>query len=226
MDHDQDEPTQFASSPCMLHELGADFGGQPAELTVKMRAWRKRERERLIGERLALDAVQREAMDKRIAVRLRELLGDVDGRVVSAYWPFRNEPDLKPLLKHLAGNGAITALPVVVAKHQPLVFRAWQSGDKLARGVWNIPYPGEGAEVTPDIVIAPVVGFDRHCFRLGYGGGFFDRTLAALPQMPLRIGVGYDFQLLPAFQPHRHDIAMDMIVTPNTVNGGSELCGC
>ena len=112
---------------------------------------------------------------------------------------------------------------MVAAKHEPLVFRSWQSGDKLARGVWNIPYPAEGAEVRPDIVIAPVVGFDRHCFRLGYGGGFFDRTLAALPQMPLRIGVGYDFQLLPAFQPHRHDIAMDMIVTPNAVQSGAEL---
>ncbi len=223
MDHDQDDPPQFASSPCMLHELGADFSGQPVDLTAEMRAWRKRERERLIGERLALDAGQREAMDKRIAVRLRELLGDVDGRVVSAYWPFRNEPDLKPLLKHLACNGAITALPVVVAKHEPLVFRAWQSGDKLARGVWNIPYPAQGAEVRPDIVIAPVVGFDRHGFRLGYGGGFFDRTLAALPQMPLRIGVGYDLQLLPAFQPHRHDIAMDMIVTPNAVHAGADL---
>ena len=219
MDHDQDDPPQFASSPCMLHELDADFGRQPVELTAEMRAWRKHERERLIGERLELHAVQREAMDRRIAVRLRELLGVVDGRVVSAYWPFRNEPDLKPLLKHLASKGAITALPVVVAKDSPLVFRAWQSGDKLARGVWNIPYPAEGAEVKPDIVIAPVVGFDRHCFRLGYGGGFFDRTLATLSRLPLRIGVGYDFQLLPAFQPHRHDIAMDMIVTADAVHG-------
>lgn len=222
MDHDQDEPTQFASSPCMLHELGADFSGLPAELTVEMRAWRKRERERLIGERLSLDASQREVMDKRISVRLCELLGDVDGRVVSAYWQFRNEPDLRPLLKHLSSKGATTALPVVVAKDSPLVFRAWQSGDKLARGVWNIPYPAEGVEVTPDIVIAPVVGFDRRGFRLGYGGGFFDRTLAALPQMPLRIGVGYDFQFLPAFQTHRHDIAMDMVVTPGAVDDRAE----
>lgn len=223
MDHDQDEPTQFASSPCMLHELGADFAGQPVDLTAEMRAWRKRERERLIGERLGLNTSMRQAMDRQIAARLDEMLSDMEGKVVSAYWPFRNEPDLKPLLKHLASKGVRPALPVVVAMHQPLVFRAWQSGEKLSRGVWNIPYPAQGAEVTPDIVIAPVVGFDRNCFRLGYGGGFFDRTLAALPQMPLRIGVGYDFQLLPAFQPHRHDIAMDMIVTPNTVNGGAEL---
>ena len=206
----------------MLHELGADFAAEPAEmageLTSAMRAWRKVERERLIGKRLELETSRRATMDARIAARIETCVGDVEGLVVSAYWPFRNEPDLKPLLKCFAREGARTALPVVVAKHQPLAFREWKSGDKLARGVWNIPYPAEGADVVPDIVIAPVVGFDRHCFRLGYGGGFFDRTLAALPQMPRRIGVGYPFQLLPAFRRHIHDIPMDMVVTPEAVH--------
>ncbi|MCP5386773.1 MAG: 5-formyltetrahydrofolate cyclo-ligase [Novosphingobium sp.] len=221
MNQDHDETPQFASPPCMLHELSADFGGHPAEdigkLTKSMLAWRKLERERLIGERLKLKEVQREAMDARIAERIEACIDGTQGLVISAYWPFRNEPDLKPLLKCFAREGARTALPVVVAKHQPLAFREWKSGDKLARGVWNIPYPAEGAEVVPDIVIAPVVGFDRHCFRLGYGGGFFDRTLAAQPKMPLRIGVGYGFQLLPAFDRHIHDIPMDMVVTPEAV---------
>lgn len=222
MDQDRDEPPQFASSPCMLHEFEPGLAGQhdqePGELTAAMRAWRKLERERLIGERLKLHSSQREAMDARIAACVEAHVGDVEGLVVSAYWPFRNEPDLKPLLKLLSSRGARAALPVVVAKHQPLAFREWKSGAKLARGVWNIPYPAEGGEVMPDIVIAPVVGFDRHCFRLGYGGGFFDRTLVALPTMPLRIGVGYAFQLLPAFRRHRHDIPMEIIVTPDAVH--------
>jgi len=223
MDQDQDEPPQFASSPCILHELDSYFVDQPSEeageLKPAMRTWRKFERNRLIGERLKLDISQREAMDARIAAGVEAHVGDVEGMVVSAYWPFRNEPNLKPLLKRLSSKGARTALPVVVAKHQPLVFREWTSGDKLARGVWNIPYPQEGEEVVPDIVIAPVVGFDWQCFRLGYGGGFFDRTLAALSAMPLRIGVGYAFQLLPAFHRHQHDIPMDMIVTQDAIFG-------
>jgi len=226
MNQDRDELPELASSPCMLHELETGPGDHPAEgvaeLTAEMRAWRKQERERLIGERLALGSSQREAMDAKIAELVEGRVGDVKGMVISAYWPFRNEPDLKPLMKRLASKGARTALPVVVAKHQPLAFREWRSGDRLARGVWNIPYPAEGSEVIPDVVIAPVVGFDRQCYRLGYGGGFFDRTLEALPAMPMRIGVGYAFQLLPAFRRHCYDISMDMIVTPEAVFGPSD----
>ena len=79
-------------------------------------------------------------------------------------------------------RGGTVALPVVVEKARPLIFRAYRPGDRLEKGVWNIPVPADGAAVTPDIVIAPLVGFDGGKFRLGYGGGFFDRTLAGSPQ--------------------------------------------
>jgi 5-formyltetrahydrofolate cyclo-ligase len=79
--------------------------------------------------------------------------------------------------------------------------------------VWNIPVPAEGEGIVPDVVIAPIVGFDRACYRLGYGGGFFDRTLAALPVRPRVFGVGYAYAEMETILPQSHDIAMDAIVT-------------
>ena len=176
-------------------------------------AWRKGERKRLIEARMAQSPADREAFAARIIRQLEELIGDPAGLVISAYWPFRGEPDLKPLLKSLRAQGAITALPVVIAKASPLIFRGCQSGDKLERGVWNIPFPADGPDLVPDVAIAPVVGFDRSCFRLGYGGGFFDRTMASLPRMPRFFGVGCAFQEIPSIHPQPHDIAMHAVVT-------------
>ena len=178
-------------------------------------AWRKEERRRLIAARMALPAVDRQGMDAAIRDRLAGLIGDPAGRIVSAYWPFRAEPDLRPLLRQLADAGARIALPVVVAKGRPLIFREWRPGAKLARGVWNIPYPADGAELVPDICIAPVVGYDARCYRLGYGGGFFDRTLANIAASAecLPVGVGYTVQRIATIHPQVYDIAMQAVVT-------------
>jgi 5-formyltetrahydrofolate cyclo-ligase len=175
--------------------------------------WRKAERERLITARLSLAAAQRETWSAAIAAALERLIGDVRGIIVSTYWPFRGEPDLRPFMRRVTARGGTCALPVVVEKGQPLSFRSWAEGEALARGVWNIPVPAEGRPVVPDIAIAPVVGFDRQCYRLGYGGGFFDRTLAALAPRPRVIGVGYGLQALETIHPLPHDIPMTAIVT-------------
>jgi 5,10-methenyltetrahydrofolate synthetase len=111
------------------------------------------------------------------------------------------------------GRGIRVALPTVVAKARPLIFREWHPGARLKSGVWNIPIPAEGAEVIPTVVIAPLVGFDPDAYRLGYGGGFFDRTLAALSPRPLAIGVGHPVGAIPTIYPQSHDIPMDWIVT-------------
>ncbi len=148
-----------------------------------------------------------------IAERIDALIGEPNGRVVSLYWPFRGEPDLRPWMASLAARGGVPALPVVVAKAQPLVFRAYRPGDPLEKGVWNIPVPAAGAPVQPGVVIAPLVGVDPGNYRLGYGGGFFDRTLAAMPDKPLVIGVGYDLQRIATIHPQPHDIPMDQVVT-------------
>src|SRR5690606_29978339 len=110
-------------------------------------------------------------------------------------------------------KGGRMALPVVIAKATPLIFRAWTPGDKLEKGVWNIPIPVEDVRVIPDVVISPVVGFDAQNYRLGYGGGFYDRTLASLPNKPLVIGIGYSLQRIPTIYPQPYDIPMDVVFT-------------
>jgi len=218
-ENDQDAP---ASAPCAMHEVDARYMGLDVRRAVwsheEVMAWRKAERERLIAARLAIPLRQREAHDRQIVAALEACLDDVDGLVVSAYWPFRGEPDLRPLLARIRARGGRAALPVVVARGEPLDFRAWIPGAPLERGVWNIPVPTADAEVlVPDIVIAPVVGFDDACFRLGYGGGFFDRTLAALPARPRFIGVGHAIAHLPSIHPQAFDIALDSVVTENGI---------
>jgi 5,10-methenyltetrahydrofolate synthetase len=135
--------------------------------------WRKAERQRLIAERLAIHGDIRRRHTDQIAASLEEAIGEVQGLTVSAYWPFRGEPDLRGFMAGVSDCGGRCALPVVVERGKPLVFRPWSPGEPLVKGVWNIPVPESTEEVVPDIVIAPVVGFDQACYRLGYGGGFF-----------------------------------------------------
>jgi 5-formyltetrahydrofolate cyclo-ligase len=182
-------------------------------LHLEILAWRKVERRRLIDARLAIGAEVRRRYSTEIAEQLSEFIGVLSGRTVSAYWPFRGEPDLRPWIQGLTDLGARFALPVVVEKNLPLIFRIWQRGQRLVPGIWNIPVPADGVEVIPDIIIAPVVGFDSANYRLGYGGGFFDRTLAALPSRPVVIGVGYAQAAIASVYPLPHDIPMDVIVT-------------
>ncbi|MER9386273.1 5-formyltetrahydrofolate cyclo-ligase [Mesorhizobium sp. M0435] len=213
MAKDEDEGSgQYASPPCFMHELDPEFQAPLSEWT-DVRRWRKAERERLIASRLAVFADMRTAMSQRIADGLDAVIGDIAGRMVSLYWPFRGEPDLRSWMETVNARGGRTALPVVVEKDRPLVFRAYTHGDRLEKGVWNIPIPAEGDPVLPDIVISPIVGIDPGQFRLGYGGGFFDRTLAAMPFKPLVIGVGYELQRIVTIYPQPHDIPMDRVVT-------------
>lgn len=215
---EDDNTGEFASPPCFMHELDPAYSGMAGEddsqQVVDVKRWRKAERERLIKQRLAVTAKVRRQYDAQIMEGLKAAIGRVDGLVVSAYWPFRGEPNLRPFLKEVIARGGRCALPVVIARGEPLIFRDWTPGDKLARGVWNIPIPQESAgTVVPDVVIAPVIGFDPACFRLGYGGGFYDRTLAALPEKPNVFGVGYTLAAIPTIYPQWHDIPMGCVVT-------------
>jgi 5-formyltetrahydrofolate cyclo-ligase len=201
------------SSP--LH--GAD-STQPAPLQpAEVGPWRKSERERLIRERQAITSEQRHKWDEQIGRVLCQFLAELRGAVLSIYWPFRGEPDLRFLLPELRAKYVTIALPVVVEKGRPLQFREWKEGDRLERGVWNIPIPAEGKVVRPEIVLAPVVGFDRAAYRLGYGGGFFDRTLPTLGQSARALGVGYSQTEVPTVHPQPYDIPMSAIVTESGI---------
>lgn len=209
------EPRAYASPPCFMHELAEDFRPEPVQTSAwpDVARWRKAERKRLLEERLAVNAENRQAMSERIATGLDQIIGKVAGRIVSSYWPFRGEPDLRDWAIRLIGRGGRIALPVVIQKGWPLEFRLWSPGDPLERGVWDILVPSRGPSVLPDVVIAPVVGIDQANYRLGYGGGFFDRTLAAMPRRPFVIGVGYAGSRIPTIYPQPHDIPMNAIVT-------------
>ena len=215
-DNRDDEPAQYASPPCFMHELDPQYRA-PLTDWADVRRWRKAERERLIAARLAVSAEARATMSTRIAEGLDARIGDIAGRMVSLYWPFRGEPDLRGWMAAINDRGGRTALPVVIEKGQPLVFRAYKPGDRLDKGVWNIPIPAEGEPVLPDVVISPIVGIDPGNYRLGYGGGFFDRTLAAMPFRPLVMGVGYELQRIPTIYPQPHDIPMSEVVTEITL---------
>ena len=177
--------------------------------------WRKAERERLIKTRCSLAVGYRSDQAVMIAEGLDQVIAAsrIAAPAVSVYWPIAGEPDLRPWMKALYQSGACVVLPVAIALAQPLTFREWSPEARLARGLWNIPYPADGRMVVPNIVIAPVVGFDPQCYRLGFGGGFYDRTLAALQPSPLKIGVGYPEAAIRTIYPQAHDIAMDWIVT-------------
>lgn len=211
----------YASPPCLMHEIDPRWRGDSEEdpALARVQRWRKVERQRLIAARLAVDAPQRRVHAAAIADRLDAVIGDLAGKTVSVYWPFRGEPDLRAWMEHVWAKGGSCALPVVMRKGAPLVFRTWRRGNPLTRGVWDIPIPVDGSEIVPNVVIAPLVGFDRELWRLGYGGGFFDRTLASLDIRPLVIGVGYALAEIPSIYPQAHDIAMTAIVTETGLLG-------
>lgn len=175
--------------------------------------WRRTERQRIIDQRLKLTAEQRRRHANSIARHLTDALGDAHGQTVGVYWPFRGEPSLRPWMEQMHADGVQCALPIVVERHAPLVFRTWWPGAPMARGTWNIPVPADGVDVRPDIVVSPVVGFDPTCYRLGYGGGFYDRTLAAMARKPLVIGVGFAMSAIATIHPLPHDVPMDLIIT-------------
>lgn len=201
-------------TPCFLHALDSAEGGLPDEETIRdVMRWRKATRSRLIAERQAIPVAARQAADRWLAAALDAELGETAGRTIALTWPFKGEPDLRAWAAARREAGARIALPVVVAPGKPLIFRLWTPGEALERGVWNIPVPPASApELRPEIVLSPVVGIDPANYRLGYGGAFYDRTLARLRASgatPHVIGLGYAPQRLPTIFPLPHDIPMD-----------------
>jgi 5-formyltetrahydrofolate cyclo-ligase len=191
---------------------------------AELRAWRRAERQRLLALRTATPSVERRRWERRIDERLRGLLEERPGIVLGVYWPFRAEFDPRPLIDWLVARGLAVALPAVVDKKGPLEYRVWQPGDPLVDGVWNIPVPEKREIVIPQAVLAPLVGFDRQCYRLGYGGGYFDRTLAALAPRPLAIGVGFELSQIDTIYPQPFDIPMDIVVTEAATRHRGESC--
>jgi 5,10-methenyltetrahydrofolate synthetase len=209
---DPDDEECGGSPPCFLHEIGPDGAPVDAQQATDVARWRKSERSRLITLRSALPAEDRALHTAAIVRQLDAMIAPQSSEIVSVYWPIRAEPDLRPWMRAACMRGLRVALPVAVQLGQPMTFREWWPDSKMARGLWKIPHPAEGPEVSPTTVLAPLVGFDAACYRLGYGGGFFDRTLAAMARKPVVIGLGYPQLRITTIFPQSHDIPMDWIV--------------
>lgn len=138
--------------------------------------------------------------------------------VVSGFAPLPDELRVWPLLRRLAGEGFRLALPVMQGKARPLIFRAWSPGDAMDKGVWDIPEPkADKALLEPDIVLVPLLAFDRAGWRLGYGGGFYDRTLRLLRsrESVVTVGLGYDEQQVDAVPHLDYDQRLDWVLRPS-----------
>lgn len=175
-------------------------------------SWRREKRLELYAARQALLPAQRHAAARRIAGLLDDYCSAHKPALVGLYWPIKYEPNLLSWAKARAGDLRF-CLPVVVARGQPLEYWRWTPGDAMQSGIWGIQVPTQRDVVTPDLMIAPLVGFDRDCYRLGNGGGYFDRTLAALAYRPFVVGVGYASGEMVTIHPQPHDIPMNLILT-------------
>lgn len=183
----------------------------------QIRAWRKPTRKELVERRLAMTAQERSQLGEDAKRRLLEHVDLTRYETLGIYWPFRGEIDVRDIARRRIEAGGTVGLPVVVAKAAPVEFWRWEPGMQLARGIWNIPIPPQRDPIRPDALIIPLVAFDAQRYRLGYGGGYYDRTLASFEPRPFCIGLGYARFQLQTIHPQPHDIPMDMIVTEEFV---------
>ncbi|WP_181702052.1 5-formyltetrahydrofolate cyclo-ligase [Chthonobacter albigriseus] len=168
--------------------------------------------------RSALRGAGRAAATRAVLERAAETLGGWPG-TVGLYVAIRDELNPIRLAESLAAGGRDLALPCTPEWGRPMVFRRWSPGDPLVRGRMNVPEPAPDADiVVPDAFLVPPVAFDRRCFRIGYGAGFYDRTLAAVrtvrPDRPVRtLGIAFACQEVSAVPDEPHDIPLDAIAT-------------
>jgi 5-formyltetrahydrofolate cyclo-ligase len=176
-------------------------------------------RRRAMARREALPAPERIAAAQAIAA-CGLPVGVAAGVVVSGYSPLQSEISPMPLLRRCADAGAALALPVVIGRGKPLVMRAWEFGAPLDSGVWGIRQPTAAApEVFPDILIVPLLAFDRRGHRIGYGAGYYDMTLARLRAMKpvTAIGIAFAAQEIDAVPTTVHDARLDLVLTEREI---------
>jgi 5-formyltetrahydrofolate cyclo-ligase len=204
--------TPLATAAARLY--ASAVGGQE-DILAQKRAMRAR----MVAWRAALPPKERDAAGIAVAGIGLAFLGALDkGSVISAFAPMASELRMWPLLRRLAGEGHALALPVVQGNGRALLFRAWKPGDAMATGVWGIAEPmADKAPLVPDVVITPLLAFDACGWRLGYGGGFYDRTLRELRRRkaPIAVGVAYEQQAVDAVPHLDYDERLEWVLTPS-----------
>ena len=182
-------------------------------------SWRKQKRVELLQARNALSPEVHRRQSERVLENLSAIGRDFTGSLVGFYWPLPGEISVLPFIERVFAEGGSAALPVVIGKDKALEFRTWRPEDRMEAGVFGTVHPLYGAAVEPDVLILPLVGFDDGCYRLGYGGGYYDRTLRATLRKPLTIGVGFDIGRLNTIYPQPYDVALDIILTESATYG-------
>jgi 5-formyltetrahydrofolate cyclo-ligase len=179
----------------------------------QIKLWRREQRATLLARRLAMPRDTRSKHAAAIERYLQGLLARTAPQTIGFYLPFKGEFDARPLVRALLEKGWTAGLPAVVDKKGPLEFRAWQPRIDMVPGVYDIPVPKARNLVTPSMLLVPVVGFDAENYRLGYGGGYYDRTLAAMQPRPTTLGIGFELSRLKTIYPQEHDVPLDVIIT-------------
>jgi 5-formyltetrahydrofolate cyclo-ligase len=209
------------SSPvCLMSEFADELLPPPGRREPDwpaVEAFRKAKRVELLARRREYPLEHRRRATHSVLERLSSAVDLRAYPVLGFYWPIRAELDLRDAAREHVEAGGIAALPVVVEKAAPIEFWQWRPGAAMQRGFWNIPVPAERQVVTPNALLIPLVGYDVAGFRLGYGGGYYDRTLAATEPRPFCIGIAYDEAEMATIYPQPHDVPMDIIVTDRCV---------
>lgn len=178
-------------------------------------------RQQLVEARLAMTDRHQRALELQHVMRIW-LVGRPD-TVIGAYWPIKGEFDPLPALHRWKEDGELLdhpqrrriGLPVVDKVHKTLVFHAWYPGCRMEEDAYGIPKPKDTEVIVPTLLFVPCVGYGPGGYRLGYGGGFYDRTLATLQPKPYTVGLGYTQGFLPEFEPEPHDVPLDAILNEN-----------
>ncbi|WP_137153080.1 5-formyltetrahydrofolate cyclo-ligase [Devosia sp. FKR38] len=166
------------------------------------------------ANRAALSAEERAESAKRVTRHFFDRLTLAPTDVVAAYWRIRDELDCQAILIGLMDSNRTVVLPVVMGPDQPLDLRVWEQGASLYEAGFGTLAPSELApRREPDVVLMPLLGFDKHGTRLGYGGGYYDRTLAAMHKTPRLIGLAFAAQELDHIPREPHDVPLDAIIT-------------
>jgi 5-formyltetrahydrofolate cyclo-ligase len=151
----------------------------------------------------------------------RTAVGQTEPEIVAGFWPLDGEPDLRPIYAQLHSMGVTFVLPIVVKKQAPLEFHAWRPEDPLVRGAFGVLEPVRGEILQPTILLVPTLGFTEHGARIGYGGGYYDRTLAQIHETGqpfVTIGIAWDQARIEeeaGHRPEEHDYPLDAILTPS-----------
>lgn len=175
-------------------------------------------RAQALARRSETSAGEASAFASRIADEGLAIVMRLHPEVVSAYFPIAHEPSALPLLQALAAAGVKTALPVTGKSGTPLIFRLWRPGDPMTKGKMAIQEPAQDApQAAPDLLFVPLTAFDRQGHRIGYGAGYYDRTLAELRARKriCAVGLAYACQEFPEVPHEPHDECLDYVLTEN-----------